>query len=363
MNLVVRHIEKYFGKIDKVWEDRNPFGPKVDIGIIKPTEENDFYTLITLGMSKHTMDVPYEFRGINLEYAELMITLPNGWQLYDSDPIWSWPINLLKKIIYIATKRGGWIAWGQTVDNQIPYNNMTDLSAAILVEPQMSTDESIVMPLENGNEVNFYQIVPIYIEELEHKQKYGAEALISIMDKVSHIVNPVRYSALGEMKYSEVLDDGIWHYGNMNRKEIKLNRMVAFNHMAIYLRWAKKRNLWSEKLNKKYDDYVLAHNDLKDEDLRIFIYKKLKGVMLLSYFTDEAREFSKYYYGDSQDIYYPMDIDKHAYDYFGEEKYNCEEFKDEAYLFVPFDEQYYLEMEEVLDKRFSQWKNIKKESQ
>ena len=41
--------------------------------------------------------------------------------------------------------------------------------------------------------------------------------------------------------------------------------------------------------------------------------------------------------------------------YFGPERYHSDEFQDEAYLFIPFDEDYYQAMAEVIEERFTNW--------
>ena len=55
---------------------------------------------------------------------------------------------------------------------------------------------------------------------------------------------------------------------------------------------------------------------------------------------------------------YPRDVDKSAEEYFGEEKYNCEEFQDEAYLFMPFDKEYLERMYKYIDKAYDFTTNI-----
>ena len=40
---------------------------------------------------------------------------------------------------------------------------------------------------------------------------------------------------------------------------------------------------------------------------------------------------------------------------FGPERYHADEFQDEAYLFIPFDEDYYQAMAEVIEERFEHW--------
>ena len=41
--------------------------------------------------------------------------------------------------------------------------------------------------------------------------------------------------------------------------------------------------------------------------------------------------------------------------YFGSEQYYSDKFQEEAYLFIPFDEEYYQAMAKVIDKRFANW--------
>ena len=45
----------------------------------------------------------------------------------------------------------------------------------------------------------------------------------------------------------------------------------------------------------------------------------------------------------------------YALEYFGSEQYYSDKFQDEAYLFIPFDENYYQAMAKVMEKRFANW--------
>ena len=51
----------------------------------------------------------------------------------------------------------------------------------------------------------------------------------------------------------------------------------------------------------------------------------------------------------------PRDIDDYALRFFGPERYHSDEFQDEAYLFIPFDEDYYQAMAKVIEERFTNW--------
>ena len=51
--------------------------------------------------------------------------------------------------------------------------------------------------------------------------------------------------------------------------------------------------------------------------------------------------------------YYPADVDDNALRFFGPERYHSDEFQDEAYLFISFDEDYYEAMAQVIEERFA----------
>ena len=53
--------------------------------------------------------------------------------------------------------------------------------------------------LPNGDEVNFYHLIPIYKKEMDFKRMYGAEALITYaLSDVSHIVDVKRPALTGK---------------------------------------------------------------------------------------------------------------------------------------------------------------------
>ena len=47
----------------------------------RPPRERDYYTLVTMGMGAHRMNVPEELAEYKLERAELAIALPADWKL------------------------------------------------------------------------------------------------------------------------------------------------------------------------------------------------------------------------------------------------------------------------------------------
>ena len=150
------------------------------------------------------------------------------------------------------------------------------------------------------------------------------------------------------------MDDAECHLESIHEKSLPVDEIAAYNHMAIYLRWCVEHGLMGEDFMEKYGEQVAGN------DLRPFIRDVLGGRMDASMFNSDGWGFARYYYnycGELDYPHYPSDIDDYALRYFGPERYNSDEFKTEAYLFIPFDESYYNDMAEVIGRRYANWKN------
>lgn len=147
------------------------------------------------------MNVPQELAEYKLERAELAIALPPDWRLDEEsmkEERWYWPIRLLKVLARLPITSDTWLGWGHTMDNQKQFAEDTKLCAAILVGPQNVAEGGDLCQLPGGEEVNFYQVIPLYREELEYKLKHDAEALMEQMTEVSFVVHPDRLSSMEE---------------------------------------------------------------------------------------------------------------------------------------------------------------------
>ena len=135
-----------------------------------------------------------------------------------------------------------------------------------------------------------------------------------------------------------------------------MDEINAYNHMAIYLRWCMEHDLMSVEFIERYSEQYQAFlADIKQADLRSFIRDVLKGQLFGALFNEKGAAFAGYYYGESDSPYYPSDIDSYAVSVIGPERNYSEEIQDEAYLFIPFDEDYYQAMAEVIEERFANW--------
>ena len=364
MDTIEEHIDKYFGKVENVFHELVSPDIHVDICIIPPAEERDYYTLVTMGMGARRMNVPDELAEYKLERAELAIALPANWKLDQEsikDEKWYWPIRLLKSLARLPIANDTWLGYGHTMDNENDFAENTKLCAAILVAPQDVEDGGEVCTLPSGEDVNFYQVIPLYRDEMEYKIAHDADALLDKMNGISFVVNPTRQNAitrgtLSDKDFDGEMDDAYYHIESIEEKELPIAQINAYNHMAIYLRWCMEHDLMGEDFLVKYSDVVeKVKTEPASVDLREFIRDELDDCLFSVMFNQQGRAFASYYYGEGDSPYYPADIDDNAFSFFGAEKYHSEEFQDEAYLFIPFDEDYYQTMAKVIDERFANW--------
>ena len=366
MNAVEEHIQQYFGKFENVFHELDSPDIHVDICVVPPSEERDYYTLVTMGMGAHRMNVPEELAEYKLERAELVIALPGNWKLKHEDlknERWYWPIRLLKTLARLPIASDTWLGFGHTMDNEEDFAKDTKLCAAILTGPQDTEDGSEVCILPSGEEVNFYQVIPLYREELEYKMEHDADALLDKMDGISFVTYNTRPNAMTMGKLGSVEDGGVmemdcadWHLETIQEKNLPVDELSAYNHMAIYLRWCMEHDLMGEEFLAEYGEVAeKVKADPASVDLRAFIRDELDGQLVGPMFNKIGRAFASYYYGEPDSPYFPSDIDDYAIGIIGQERNYSDEIQDEAYLFIPFDEDYYQAMAKVIEKRFTNW--------
>ena len=364
MEAVEEHIEQYFGKFENVFHELVSPDIHVDICVVPPSEERDYCTLVTMGMGAHRMNVPEELAEYKLERAELAIALPADWKLDQEsmkDEKWYWPIRLLKSLARLPIASDTWLGFGHTMDNKENFAENTKLCAAILTGPQSTEEGGEVCTLPGGEEVNFYQVIPLYEDELDYKLEHDVDALLDKMAGISFVVNPTRQDAitrgtLSNDDFDGEMDDASYHIESIEEKELPIDPINAYNHMAIYLRWCMEHDLMGEDFLKEYSEVAKqVKADPASVDLREFIRDELDGCLFSVLFNQQGRAFAGYYYGEGDSPYYPADVDDNALRFFGPGRYHSDEFQDEAYLFIPFDEDYYQAMAEVIEERFENW--------
>ena len=177
LEVIENHIANYFGNFNNVIHEIVSPDIHVDICVIDPTPERNYYTLVTMGMGAHRMKVPKELRKMGLDRAEVLITLPPDWDLKSDDEKWYWPLRWLKILARLPGEYDTWLGYGHTVPNGEPFAENTQLSGVMLSMPYYFGPEASVCTLPKGDKVNFYQVIPLYENEMNFKIQNSAEDL------------------------------------------------------------------------------------------------------------------------------------------------------------------------------------------
>ena len=146
------------------------------------------------------------------------------------------------------------------------------------------------------------------------------------------------------------IDLGKDHEGKIKEKGLSCLPLSGFNHLAIFIKWAYYKDMLSAQIFEKEPRLKNAMEG--KEDLRKVIVESpfFKGCITTAHFKEEYQAFVQHYYNFYSDDCYPQRVDDYAVNYFGKERYNSVEFKDEAYMFVPYDDNYFNYMKKALNK-------------
>ena len=216
-------------------------------------------------MGAHRMNVPEELAEYKLERAELAIALPADWKLVQEsmqDERWYWPIRLLKVLARLPIASDTWLGFGHTMDNKENFAENTKLCAAILTGPQSTEEGGEVCTLPGGEEVNFYQVIPLYEDELDYKLEHDVDALLNKMRGISFVVNPTRQNAitrgtLSNDDFDGEMDDASYHIESIEEKGLPIDPINAYNHILDQHQISFQYNEYTPEKKKilKHDGY------------------------------------------------------------------------------------------------------------
>ena len=359
LDAVEEHIKEYYGEFPTVFHEITSRDIVCDIACIPPTEERNYFTLVTIGMGAHIMNIPDSLPADENGRAELLICLPPDWKLGENDEEWFWPISLLKDLAKLPINTNSWLGWGHSVDHRNELAPSTKFCASLLLYPEGVPAEAEYCTLPNGDRVNFFEVIPMYREEMNFKINNNTKTLLERLKGVQHIVDinrPNCCEELNEPGGGRVIDSAKSHSRKIVEKGLKTDEINGCNHIAIFLRWCIEHDLIASEFYEHCPDEVKGVKDGTKTDLRQFILDYFGGELEPFQFSYMGACFTDYYYNwdkDEPEHFYPSDVDDYAERYFGTERYNCEEFGDEAYMFVPFDEEYYQGMSKYIDRAFA----------
>ena len=136
-----------------------------------------------------------------------------------------------------------------------------------------------------------------------------------------------------------VIDNGFRHEAKIQNKHLDCLPLSGFNHIAVYVKWAYSKGLLSDKILKAEPRLEAAISEGTDIREIISNSEYMKGKIRSTDFTEEGKLFTEDFYRFESHGGYPGCVDSFALYYFRKEYYNLE-FRDEAYLFIPYDESY-----------------------
>lgn len=184
----------------------------VDVHVMWPTPEQDFFVLYTTGMSDLPMTpdrtIPEEERK-DLELAELFLLLPGGWHLSKDEmppEEWLWPIQTMKFMARFPHQYHTWLGWGHTMPNGPDYTPLDDSVGFGGVVFSGGDGPLGRLETRDGHRINLLHLIPAYKEEIEYKLKYGMDALMKLFQEkdVSIVLDPLRPNLCSD--FHEILD-------------------------------------------------------------------------------------------------------------------------------------------------------------
>ena len=186
LDKIESYIAAQYGEYDEVMHEIMSPDIHLDVVIVPPTDEQPYYKLVTMGAGAFKMNVPRELKKYRLERAEYAIFLPKDWDIKSDKEEYYWAVRQLKNIARLALNTDSWLAFGHTVtanEDSSPVAENTQFNSFVLLN-SVGKENQIVKPLKLGlfSEVNFYQLYPLYQEELEFKMEHSLDDL---MNKIS----------------------------------------------------------------------------------------------------------------------------------------------------------------------------------
>ena len=176
-------IENEYGHFEEVIHELVSPDIHLDIAIVPPNEYQPYYKLVTMGAGAYKMNVPRELKSYKLEYAEYVIFLPKEWDIKSDKEEYYWAIRQLKNIARLSINTDSWLAYGHTItanEDYSPVAENTEFNSFVLIN-SINKNNEIINPLKIGlfKQINFYQMFPLYREEVDYKMENSLEELIN----------------------------------------------------------------------------------------------------------------------------------------------------------------------------------------
>jgi|TergutMp193P3_1026864.scaffolds.fasta_scaffold79008_2 hypothetical protein len=189
--IIENHLDKYIDNCDEiiVFDEIESPDFHLDVYCIKSDVYRNYTILMTNGVSSRPMETPEKKFS---KYAEFCILLPANWNLKDNNwknPKNYWPIKLLKSIGRYPSQNNTWLGFGHTVSAGKSIIGTKFMSVILLKSKRLP--ESFQKIKYGEDTIELYTIFPLYLEELNFKEKNGTDKLLELFDKenIDDIIN------------------------------------------------------------------------------------------------------------------------------------------------------------------------------
>ena len=174
-------IVDMFGDYKNVFHELASPDIHLDVCIVDPTDEEPYYKLVTMGAGAYKMRIPEPWREYQIDYAEYVIYLPADWDLNSGEEKDYWPVRTLKDVARLPILCDTWLCFGHTMQSDeegSAYASNTRLNSVVLNFAENKKGD-VRLILSSGKVINFYEVIPLYPEELAFKIENGADALFA----------------------------------------------------------------------------------------------------------------------------------------------------------------------------------------
>jgi hypothetical protein len=188
ISAVDRHIARTVAPVTTVFHEIISPDLHIDVHHIAPSTGRPFHALVTSGMSERPMNTgpdATEFR-----FAEVAILLEPRWPMeharFDDENVY-WPVRLLKTVARFPSEADTWVGMGHSIaaaNPPEPFAPETELAACILLPPLSLGEAFMTMDRPDGARTYFWNVVPLYADELDLKLAMGTDALMDALDRV-----------------------------------------------------------------------------------------------------------------------------------------------------------------------------------
>lgn len=186
------HVEKHLGPVESVFHEIVSDLVHLDVLMVPPNGRKPFHSLVTSGVSERAMNIPEGAGGFNR--VELMIHLPPDWLLdqksFEEESHY-WPVRWLKIFGRVPHNYDTWIGWGHTIPNGDPAEPIADtgFTGFLLSPPYWLGADFFLLKVDEDTTIAFFDMTPLYPEEMELKLAQGVEALEERFEQ--HEIGPV----------------------------------------------------------------------------------------------------------------------------------------------------------------------------